>query len=104
MPPRPRIDLDGVMLFDERDRSQVIALVRYRTTEGLVLLMPESTDFLVPWEQLRSASLDLRSGQVRIEVAPETTARENWLRGARVLVGTWTDRVNIEAGSAPSGS
>ena len=56
---RPRIDLDGVALADERDDTMVLAIFRYRTREGLVLLMPESGEFLVPWSVVDGAEVDL---------------------------------------------
>jgi hypothetical protein len=90
---RPRIDLDGVPLTGESAEGGVLAIMRYRTTEGLELLMPESGDFLVPWDVIESADLDLAAGVVRITFQPEWASTENWLRGARVLVGSWTDRM-----------
>lgn len=70
----------------------VVAIFRYRTTEGLVLLVPESADVLVPWAHVKAAAVDLAAGTLRIELEPSYVDRQNWLRGARVLVGSWTDR------------
>ena len=93
MKARPRIDLDGVPLFAEGREGGVLAIMRYRTTEGLELLMPESGDFVVPWAHVDSASVDLAQGSLRVTFDAEWAASENWLRGASVLVGTWTDRM-----------
>lgn len=98
MNPRPRIDLDGVSLVDEAKPPMVLAIFRYRTADGLALLIPESAEVLVPWAQVEEASLDLAAGTVRIRLREEYGARESWLRGARVLVGTWTDRFVMGAG------
>ena len=101
---RPRIDLDGVALVDAASPpvNGVVAIFRYRTRDGLVLLVPESADVLVPWEHVEEASVDLVSGRVRVLLREPFVAREAWLRGARTLVGEWTDRVLLErAPSAP---
>jgi len=90
---RPRIDLDGVALCDERDPHMVVAIFRYRTTEGLVLLVPESADELVPWSEVRATTLDLKSGTLAVELEPAYVGARNWLRGATRLTGRWTDRV-----------
>lgn len=92
MQARPRIDLDGVALHDETNPHMVVAILRHRTTEGLVLLIPESTDVSVPWAKVEEASLDLAGGKVRVRLAADYVRGQNWLRGARTLVGTWTDR------------
>lgn len=92
MPARPRIDLDGVSLVDEKRPPMVVAIFRYRTSEGLVLLVPESADVLVPWAHVESAGVDLASGELHIGLRADYVERETWLRGARSLVGTWTDR------------
>jgi hypothetical protein len=89
---RPRIDLDGVALNDESKPYMVVAIFRYRAVEGLCLLVPESTDVLVPWAEVESAALDLVNGDVRVVLRPEYVAAQNWLRGARTLVGRWMDR------------
>ena len=78
----------------------VIAVVRYRTTEGLVLLVPESADVLVPWEHVESATVDLVTGDVRVRLMAPFVERQAWLRGAASLVGQWTDRYVMSAGSA----
>jgi hypothetical protein len=99
---RPRIDLDGVALVDAASPPMVVAIFRYRTREGLVLLVPESADVLVPWSHVDEASVDLVSGQLRVRLREDFVAREPWLRGARLLVGEWTDRVVLDrAPSAP---
>lgn len=92
---RPRIDLDGVALADEKDPHMVVAIFRYRTTEGLVLLQPESVDVLIPWAQVRSAALDLATGLLQVELHPDFVATQNWLRGAARLQGRWTDRFTM---------
>jgi hypothetical protein len=97
---RPRIDLDGVSLVDEKNPPMVIAVFRHRTTEGLVLLVPESADVLVPWEHVTETTLDLRAGTVKVVFVPEYVERQNWLRGARTLVGSWTDRFVMSSASA----
>jgi hypothetical protein len=89
---RPRIDLDGVSLVDAARPPMVVAIFRYRTTDGLVLLVPESADVLVPWAHVESAAIDLGAGTLRIALEASYVERQNWLRGARVLLGTWTDR------------
>ena len=90
---RPRIDLDGVALTDPQNPHMVVAIFRYRTTEGLVLLVPESADVVVPWDAVEAATLDLRAGRVEVRFAAGFVAGENWLRGAQILVGRWTDRL-----------
>ena len=92
---RPRIDLDGVALHDENNADMVVAIFRYRTTDGLVLLIPESADVTVPWTAVESANLDLISGHVRLGLAESYVKAENWLRGARVLTGRWLDRYTM---------
>lgn len=92
---RPRIDLDGVSLSSASDPDMIIAIVRYRTTAGLVLLLPESADVVVPWAALEEASLDLRTGAVRVGLAAGFVADNGWTRGARVLVGRWLDRYTM---------
>src|SRR5438105_2695767 len=93
---RPRIDLDGVSLIDEAAPPMVVAIFRYRTVEGLVLLVPESADVLVPWEHVVASTVDLKSGSIAIELAPAYVERQGWLRGAKRLVGTWTDRLVLK--------
>ena len=98
MPGRPRIDLDGLTLLDaSKPLSQVIAILRYRTTQGLVMLVPESADVLVPWEHIEQAKVDLELGTVEIRLNADFVAKENWLRGANDLKGEWMDRVQLDA-------
>lgn len=92
MDARPRIDLDGVALTDEKNPHMVVAIFRYRTTEGLLLLIPESADVMVPWSEVVAADLDLKSGEVSLILSPAYVERENWLRGAERLKGRWLDR------------
>ena len=92
MKERPRIDLDGVSLADEQNPHMVVAIFRYRTTDGLILLIPESAEVLVPWAEVERADLDLRSGFLRLGLSASYVAGQNWLRGARLLTGQWTDR------------
>ena len=49
------------------------------------------------WEHLEAVMMDLKSGLVRVRFDPSYASRQNWLRGARVLEGRWTDRYQIEA-------
>jgi hypothetical protein len=95
MQARPRIDLEGVALADERNPYMVVAIFRYRTTEGLLLLIPESADVLVEWKHVREAALDLQGGKLRVAFEEAWAAQQNWLRGARVLVGPWLDRFTM---------
>lgn len=92
---RPRIDLDGVALSDEADPHMVTAIFRHRTTGGLVLLLPESADVVVPWEEVEEASLDLKTGAVRVRLRAEYVAGQSWARGARVMSGKWLDRYTM---------
>lgn len=94
---RPRIDLDGVALADETNPHMVVAVFRYRTTEGLQLLIPESADVLVPWSAIEDASLDMKDGHVRVTFAESYVRDQNWLRGARRLAGRWMDRFTMSA-------
>jgi hypothetical protein len=94
---RPRIDLEGVALSDERNPYMVVAIFRYRTTDGLLLLIPESADVLVSWKDVEEAAVDLATGRVKVRLREEFVASQNWLRGARVLVGEWTDRFVMRA-------
>jgi hypothetical protein len=93
---RPRIDLDGVTLIDEANPYMPLALFRYRTIEGLVLLVPESAEVLVEWKDVEAASLDLTRGQLRIRFKAEYVAKNNWLRGVRELAGDWLDRFQMQ--------
>lgn len=97
---RPRIDLDGVPLYAESNPQMAVAIFRYRTAEGLQLLIPESADVLVPWGDVATADVDLRSGQLTVELAAAYVERNNWLRGAGRLVGRWTDRLVLHADDA----
>ncbi|MBL4850197.1 MAG: hypothetical protein JKY65_32110 [Planctomycetes bacterium] len=100
MTARPRIDLDGVTLEDPAHlEGEPIAILRYRTTDGLILLIPESADFLVPWEGLEEVALDLKTGRVRVTFAADYASARHWLRGATTLQGTWTDRCELDAKS-----
>jgi predicted RNA methylase len=101
MNPRPRIDLDGVPLVDEARPPMVLAIFRYRTAEGLALLIPESAEVLVPWEHVEAATLDLAAGTVRIAFQAAYVERQSWLRGARAITGTWTDRFVMSGAPFP---
>jgi hypothetical protein len=95
MDKRPRIDLDGVALADPAGSHAAVAVLRYRTLEGLVLSMPESADIVVPWEHVERADLCLMSGQVTVAFREDFARRANWLGGVRLLQGRWTDRLTI---------
>ena len=90
---RPRIDLDGVALFGEGDPLMPLASFRYRTVDGLLLLIPESGEELVRWPDVREAQLDLASGTLAIRFDEAYARRQNWLRGSSTLEGRWTDRI-----------
>jgi len=92
---RLRFDLDGIPLDDEEGRTT--AILRFRTTTGLVLALPESVDVTVPWGDLAEASVDLSRGRVTVRFADAARARYRWLGAARVLSGAWTDRAVLEA-------
>jgi len=92
---RLRFDLDGIPLDDEEGRTT--AILRFRTTAGLVLALPESVDVTVPWADLAEASVDLSRGRVTVRFADAARARYRWLGAARVLSGAWTDRQVLEA-------
>ncbi len=92
---RLRFDLDGIPLDDEQGRTT--AILRFRTTQGLVLALPESVDVTVPWSDLDEASVDLARGRVTVRFADAARARHRWLGAARVLSGAWTDRHVLEA-------
>jgi hypothetical protein len=85
-----RIDLDGVPLDDEDGRTT--AIFRFRTTDGILLALPESVDVLVPFGDLADAALDLVTGTLRLRFQEGAGARHRWLGRARTLVGAWTDR------------
>jgi len=90
---RPRIDLDGVTLTDPAKDGGALAVFRRRTTAGVVLLIPESADLTVPWEDVEAAEVDLVAGRLSLRFTAGYAAHQNWLRGARELVGAWTDRL-----------
>lgn len=92
---RLRFDLDGIPLDDEEGRTT--AILRFRTTVGLVLALPESVDVTVPWADLDDASVDLSRGRITVRFADTARARYRWLGAARVLSGAWTDRQVLEA-------
>ena len=85
-----RIDLDGIPLDDEDGRTT--AILRFRTTRGMVLALPESVDVTLPWSDLESATIDLVAGKVRLVIAEAARGRHRWLGGSRILSGKWTDR------------
>lgn len=89
---RPRIDLDGIPLTDEDNPYMPLAIFRHRTTEGLVLLIPESAEVLVEWAAVQEAAIDLATGAIRISFERDYVQGQNWLRGARTIVGSWLDR------------
>lgn len=89
---RPRIDLDGVPLTDVNEPYMPLAIFRYRTTDGLVLLIPESAEVLVEWDAIEKASVDLASARVEVTFRADFVATQNWLRGARTITGEWLDR------------
>jgi len=95
MDQRPRIDLDGVTLSDPDGPSAAVAVFRYRTVEGLVLSMPESTDVLVKWDDVESSALDLASGRLVVAFTETFANKANWLGGLRRLEGRWMDRMAI---------
>ena len=95
---RARFDLDGIPLHGETQTNMVLAILRHRTTSGLNLLMPESGDFVVEWQNITSASADLSAGQIRIEFKASFAAEQNWLRGETVLLGPWMDRFQMVSG------
>ncbi len=87
---RMRIDLDGVELKDANGR--VVAIVRWRTTNGLVLRLPESVDVSVPWNLIEGAPLDLASGRIRLLFKADARNTLKWLQSATELEGEWLDR------------
>jgi len=95
MSKRPRIDLEGVTLAHPDSPGAVVAIFRYRTVEGTVLCVPESSDILVPWASVERAELDLATGRLSLTFADTFVRNANWLRGTKTLVGTWTDRVAL---------
>jgi len=96
MTARPRMDLDGVALVAAENPSTALAIFRYRTTEGLVFLMPESADFIVDWEHIDEAIVNLMEGRVEVAFSETYASTHNWLRGNRRLVGRWMDRFTMK--------
>jgi hypothetical protein len=93
-----RIDLDGIPLDDEDGRTT--AILRFRTTAGMVLALLESVDVTVPWADVEAATIDLVGGRVRVVIAEAARARHRWLGASRVLSGKWTDRELLSASPA----
>ena len=89
-----RIDLDGIPLDDEDGRTT--AIMRFRTTRGIVLALPESVDVTVPWSDVAAASVDLVRGRIVLEIDEAARTKHRWLGNARKLSGTWTDRELLE--------
>jgi len=85
-----RFDLDGIPLDDEDGRTT--AILRFRTTRGLVVALPESVDMTIPWADVESATVDLARGRVQVRLVAGAGARHRWLGAAQVLTGTWIDR------------
>ena len=92
MQQRPRIDLDGVALTDVANPLMPLASFRYRTTDGLLLLIPESGELLVRFEDIEHAKLELTTGRLEIAFRQPFAEGQQWLRGARVVNGDWLDR------------
>ncbi len=85
-----RFDFDGIPLDDEDGRTT--AILRFRTTRGLVVQLPESVDVTIPWADLEVASIDLIKARVVLRVTNGARAQHRWLGSAQVLTGSWTDR------------
>jgi hypothetical protein len=92
---RLRIDLDGIPLDDEDGRTT--AILRFRTTRGLVLALPESVEVTIPWKDLDEARIDLTRARVIVRFVPDAGSRHRWLGTSRVLSGSWTDRELLDA-------
>src|SRR5258706_15159708 len=90
-----RIDLDGIPLDDEDGHT--CAIMRFRTTRGMVLALPESVEVTVPWGDFERADIDLVRGRVTLAIAHEARQRHRWLGASRVLCGKWTDREELTA-------
>lgn len=90
-----RFDLDGIPLDDEDGRTT--AILRFRTTRGLVLALPESVDVTVPWSDFAEATVDLARGRVVLRLVDGAGVRHPWLGAARTLSGAWTDRELLQA-------
>ena len=97
---RLRIDLDGIPLDDEDGRTT--AILRFRTTRGLVLGLPESVDVTIPWDDLVEARVDLVRARVIVRFVPDAGRRHSWLGISRVLSGAWTDRELLDNAPAVS--
>jgi hypothetical protein len=91
---RLRFDLDGIPLDDEDGRTT--AILRFRTTAGLVLALPESVDVTIPWSDIAAAAVDLVAGTVTLRFVAGAGARYRWLGAAQVLRGPWMDREQLE--------
>ncbi|MBI2900309.1 MAG: hypothetical protein HYY17_08990 [Planctomycetes bacterium] len=89
-----RLDLNWIPLSGPD--TDVICLLRYRLGDGLVLGVPESCDETVPWSEVRSAVVDLKSGEVRVEFTPAALKKRHWLRDQKVCSGTWLDRAEMK--------
>ncbi|MFN7133696.1 MAG: hypothetical protein ACK4N5_16585 [Myxococcales bacterium] len=87
---RMRIDLDGVELKDPNGR--VVCIVRWRTTTGLVLHLPESVDVTVPWDLIDGAPLDLATGRIHLRFKQGAQRNLPWLQSVNELEGEWLDR------------
>jgi hypothetical protein len=92
---RFRLDLDGVELKDPTGR--VVCILRWRTTQGLVLRLPESVDVVVPWRLVEEALLDLGGGSVRVRFPAAARQELTWLGHWTELAGEWTDRQALAA-------
>ncbi|MBI4850355.1 MAG: hypothetical protein HY819_00875 [Acidobacteria bacterium] len=87
---RMRIDLEGVALKNPQGR--VMCIFRFRTTDGLVLAIPESVDVIVPWSAIKEAILDLTTGQIKLSFHSKSDSRPRWLGEVDIVEGEWTDR------------
>lgn len=85
-----RLDLNWIPLSGPE--TDVLCLLRFRLKEGLTLGVPESCDVAVPWSEIRSATLDLKSGEVRVQFTEEALRKHAWLRNQETCTGTWLDR------------
>lgn len=94
MTQRLRLDLNWIPLSGPE--TDVLCLLRFRMKEGLALGVPESCDVTVPWSEIRSAALDLKSGEVRVQFTEEALRKHAWLRNQETCTGTWLDRSAIE--------
>jgi hypothetical protein len=88
---RFRLDLDGVDLKDPNGR--VVCILRWRTMQGLVLRLPESTDVTVPFRLLAEAQVDLLQGTVHLKFTADARRELPWLQSTTELAGEWTDRL-----------